>query len=49
MQKLDANGLGLEDGLQVIRVDAILCDEAFEDMETLGGQLVDTSIFEEIR
>ena len=48
MEKLHANRLGLEDVANVIRVDSILADEPLEYMEALWGELVNTTLLEEV-
>ena len=49
MEKLDADGLGSEDVLEVVCIDAIFRDETFKDVETLGSEDVSATIFEEVR
>lgn len=48
MEELDADGLGLEDGLEVVGVDTVLGDKALENVKALWGELVDTAVLEEV-
>ena len=48
MEKLHANRLSLEDVANVIRVDSILADKSLEDVESLWGELVNTTLLEEV-
>jgi len=48
MEKFHANRLSLEDVANVIRVDSVLADEPLEDMEALWGELVNTTLLEEV-
>ena len=48
MEKLHANRLSLEDVADVVRVDSVLADESLEDVETLGGKLVNAAFLEKV-
>jgi hypothetical protein len=44
VEELHADGLGCEDGKEMVGRDAVLGDEAFEDMKAFGGNHVNASI-----
>jgi len=46
MKELHANWLRGKDVGEMVAIDAVATDEAFEDMETLGGENVDATILE---
>jgi len=48
MEEFHANRLSLEDVANVIRVDSVLADEPLEDVEALWGELVNTTLLEEV-
>ena len=48
MEKLHANRLGLEDVANVICVDSVLANKPLENMEALWGELVNTTLLEEV-
>ena len=48
MEKLHAYGLCDKDVGEMVAIDAVATDEAFEDVETLGGENVDATVLEEI-
>lgn len=48
MEKFHANRLSLKDVADVISVDSVLAYESLEDVKTLGGELVNTSLPKEV-
>lgn len=48
MEELDTDGLGSKDRLEMVRINPILADEPLEDMQSLGGKLIDATVLKEV-
>ena len=48
VEELHANWLRSKDVAEMVTIDAVAADEAFEDMKTLWGENVDATVLEEI-